>query len=552
MDYSFEDLTEMAQNLHPDVLYELVEDLPETVAIQLLSALGGDPSGESVPDSPLKQAQALIPGFVSRPHLTYLSAELSKAVAAVEAGESRKIIVQMPPRSGKTTLATMSLAAWSLSKHPDWEIMLTSYSSSLATSWTKQIKNWAMDGKLGQHISIPYDYRKAADWATSEGGTVLAASTGEGITGRGARVLVIDDPFKDFVMAHSKVERERVWNWWLSTSQTRLHPASLTIVIMTRWHEADLVGKLLDPSLPGNPDDWQVISLPALAEAGDILGREVGEPLLSPLIEETTEQALSRWQETRENVGSYVWSALYQQRPAPASGSIFDTDNWRFWTTNPEEVSPDGRTILLPENLESGAWVDSWDFTFKKSETSDFVVGQRWVRLGPNRFLIAQQRDRWNFLESLEAMKRWAGDDPALSPFGRLVHKRLVEEAANGAAIISTLEQELSGIKPVLSRISKESRARAITPEVESGHVYLPSPTMPGFGWVRELLSELREFPNGSNDDQVDALSQALMDLRDSGGPSGISIPQGYRSQGLPTSFGGSRVSGMRSMGRRT
>lgn len=545
------DLKAMVAELHPDELHDIVGDLPDAVVEKLVAELGLSEPEAPLPDSPLEQAQALMPSYLVRPHLELLSDVLAEAMEKVEAGESQRLIIQMPPRTGKTTLATTSLAAWTLAKHPDWEIMLTSYSSALATSWTKQIKNWVMEGDLGGHVTIPYDYRKAADWATNAGGTVLAASIGEGITGRGARVLVIDDPLKDFVTAHSKAERERVWNWWLSTSQTRLHPSSLTIVIMTRWHEADLVGKLLDPSLPGDPEDWQVISLPAIAGEDDILGREVGEPLLSPLIDEETESALKRWEDTKENVGSYVWSALYQQRPAPPTGSIFGMDNWRFWTTDPEEVTEDGRTILLPENTASGAWLDSWDFTFKSSTTGDFVVGQRWVRLGPNRYLIAQQRGRWNFTESIEAMRLWAEDDAALSPYGKHVHKRLVEEAANGAAIISTLKSEISGIQPVTVRISKESRARAITPEIESGHVYLPSPRMPGYGWVRELLSELREFPNGTHDDQVDALTQALMGLRGASEAAGISLPKGTLSHGLPGAMGGSRVSGMQTMGRR-
>src|SRR5699024_4690631 len=141
--------------------------------------------------------------------------------------------------------------------------------------------------------------------------------------GRGARVLVIDDPHKDFVDAHSATFRAAIWDWWLAVAQTRLEPPSLVIVIMTRWHEDDLVGRLLSKEYEGDPAAWERIRLPALADTeNDPIGRELGEPLLSPLFTETREQAVERWAETRTAVGEYVWSALYQQSPSPAKGAI--------------------------------------------------------------------------------------------------------------------------------------------------------------------------------------------------------------------------------------
>jgi len=153
------------------------------------------------------------------------------------------------------------------------------------------------------------------------------------------------------------------------------------------------------------------------------------------------------------------------------------------------------------------------------------VVGQRWVRNGANRYLIAQQRGRWSFISSIQAMERWARtDDPGASPCGHLVHERLIEEAANGAAIIDTLKERISGLKPIIASIGKEARARAITPEVESGNVFLPHPADPGNEWVTEYLSELRNFPHDVADDQVDSTTQALAALR-SYGKGQITVP---------------------------
>jgi predicted phage terminase large subunit-like protein len=153
------------------------------------------------------------------------------------------------------------------------------------------------------------------------------------------------------------------------------------------------------------------------------------------------------------------------------------------------------------------------------------VVAQRWAKQGPNRYLITQKRGRWSFTKTLQEFKKWAvKDNHGESPFGKFVHKSLMEEKANGAAIIDTVKEEISGIKAINPRTSKEARARAITPEVESGHVYLPHPLDPGNEWVTDLLSELRNFPHDTNDDQVDGLTQALEEFREGGG-GGISVP---------------------------
>jgi predicted phage terminase large subunit-like protein len=209
---------------------------------------------------------------------------------------------------------------------------------------------------------------------------------------------------------------------------------------------------------------------------------------------------------------------MYQQRPAPAKGAIFDAGWWRYWTVNAEKVTPDGRVVYLdPDTLTGARWVDSWDCSFKSGvhDAGGWVVGQRWVRERGNRYLIAQQRGRWTFTQTISAMNSWAQtDNPIASPCGHLVHERLIEDRANGTAIIDVLKEKISGIKPINPTSSKESRARAVTPEIESGNVFLPHPSDPGNEWVTDLLSELRNFPHDMADDQVDALTQGLSALR--------------------------------------
>lgn len=553
---SLEDLRALTRDLHPDEIVDLVAGLPIGV-VESLTAGSKDPM--LIPRTPIEQARAIDEGYRVRPHLQYLSDQIAEAVADVEKGINRRLIVELPPRSGKTTMTTLYTPAWIMHNHPDWPIALVSHDGTLATSWGRQIRRWAEGGLLG--VGIARDAGAASEWETTEGGTMLARSYRESFTGRGARVLIVDDIIKDFVEAHSQTVRDSVWNWWLTVALGRLEPPYLVIVTATRWHEDDFIGRLLSPEYEGDPAAWQEIRLAALATGeDDPLGRSAGEALLSPLLDETPDEARARYEEQREAVGSYTFAAMYQQRPAPAKGAIFDSGWWRFWSWDPDKATEDGRVIHLdPSSLAAGGkWLDSWDLSFDSGEKADWVVGQRWCRRGPDRFLLASKRGRWNFTETIREMKAWAGVEPddwnedELGPFdpydlhrnpwGQHVHLRVIEKKANGAAAINVLSETISGLKPVSPTASKEIRARAVTPEIESGHVYLPHPSDPGNEWVTDLLSELRNFPHDAHDDQVDTLTQALGQLRNPGkgsvhSPVKHGIPQrrpGLGQPGLP------------------
>ena len=481
---------------------------------------------ESRWEDPLEIAKEVDSGFVPRAHLQHLSHQVRDAVERVEQGQSQQIVVEMPPRMGKSTLLSLHTPLWILRRHPEWKILTASYDGTLMGGWARTVRN-TIEDRPDLGIQMARDGGAGTSWQTREGGGIHSTSVRGPLTGRGAKVMLIDDPVKDFADAHSMTMRQGLWDWWLSTAQTRLEAPSLVIVVMTRWHEDDFVGRLLSREYEGDPDTWQEISFPAIAEDHDALGRQAGDPLYSPLLNETRAQALDRWDKLRTGVGSYSWASLYQQRPAPAQGAIFDTGWWRYWTRDPDKAREDGTIVHLDPatDLTGARWVDSWDAAFKATDSSDYVVGQRWARQGPDRYLIAQQRDRMSFTQTIERMRAWAPDRPsAMNPQGHLVHERLIEDAANGPAIIDTLREEIAGIKPVSPKTSKEARARAITPEIESGNVYLPHPSDPGNEWVQDLLSELRNFPHDVHDDQVDALTQALSNLRDVGRGS-ITVP---------------------------
>lgn len=489
-------------------------------------------TGIGLPTSPLGQALELDENFRVLPHLEFLSERFSKAIRDVERGKNRKLTVSMPPRSGKSELISKRFPLWILRRHPDWKIVQASYSGSLVSDFAKWTRATIEDRpELGIALS-PFTGQRAS-WSTVEGGGIYTTSVRGGLTGRGARVVLIDDPIKDFIEAHSLTMRQNVWDWWLSVVQTRLEPPYLVCVVQTRWHEDDFTGRLLSPEFEGDPREWEQISIPAIANEVDDIGRRPGDPLYTPVVSESRGEALDRWDDVKRAVGSYTWSALYQQSPSPARGAIFDVGWWRYWTTDSSKATDDGRIVFLdPNDLYGGKWIDSWDCSFKGSSShtgagssADFVVGQRWVRQGVNRYLISQKRGRWSFTQTLEQMKQWIrNDDPFASPFGNYVHDRLIEDKANGTAIIDTLKEHVSGLKPINPSVGKEARARAITPEVESGNVFLPLPSDDGNDWVQDLLSEIRNFPHDSNDDQVDAMVQALAYLRDSG-RGGLTVP---------------------------
>ena len=271
-----------------------------------------------------------------------------------------------------------------------------------------------------------------------------------------------------------------VWEEWQNTLYTRLQPNGSVIIILTRWHEDELAGRLLNPEY-GEVEDWDIIRLPAIAEENDLLGRAVGEPLWP-------EHGFDEeWAETTKTaVGSQTWASLYQQRPAPSEGNIVNRAWWQFYNEWPDSFDE---------------VIQSWDCSFKDTETGSYVVGQVWGRKGANKYLIDQVRAKMDFTKTLRAIKNMT----IKYPEARL---KLIEDKANGPAIISALRQEISGIVPVTPRGTKEERAAAISPEIEAGNVYLPNPSRAP--WIHDYIEEWAAFPFGENDDQVDATTQAL------------------------------------------
>ena len=447
-------------------------------------------------------ARIVDPSTVQTPALDLID----QAVVDAYATPNARLIISMPPQEGKSQRVTKTSTLWALLTNPDRRIAIASYSQELSEGFSRDIRNWIAtfngdEGTADLGLRIARDNGAARRWQLSgHKGGVRAVGLRGSLTGRPVDALIIDDPIKDAEQADSQYYRDFVWGWWQATAGTRFAPGAPVILILTRWHEDDLAGRLL------NAEDghvWKVINIPALAdhdpEKGqtDPLGRKPGEWLAS-----ARKRSLDEWAATRTRVGSRVFNALYQGRPSPATGDILQRSWWRRYDTPIWADAGDGKSQRL---LEVDETVISCDMTFKDTRSSDFVVMQVWARRGADVYLVDQIRKRLSFTATLTAFKTLCEKWPD-------AHAKLVEDKANGTAVIDMLRKKIPGIIPITPHESKIARASAIAPFVESGNVLLPADDIASFD-VGEFIEEATSFPNGAHDDQVDGTSQALARL---------------------------------------
>jgi predicted phage terminase large subunit-like protein len=318
-------------------------------------------------------------------------------------------------------------------------------------------------------------------WHTSDGGGLIAAGVGGGITGFGADLLVIDDPLKGREEADSEAIRESSWRWLTDVAFTRLHRDAVVLLCLTRWHEDDLAGRLLNSS---TADGWTLLSLPALAIEGDALGRAEGEPLWPD------RYGTAALAERRETMGSRSFAALYQQAPTPDTGGTFQ----RPWLQGTYETLPDGVRI-----------VQAVDSAFKTGVANDYSVIATWAADERFFYLVDVWRARVEFPDLVRAITTQAEQHRPSAV--------LVEDTAAGQSAIQTLQRETKlPIVPMPAKGSKIGRAEAISPLFEAGRVLLPAQSP---AWLHDWVEEHVAFPAGRHDDMVDTTSLALDRLSD-------------------------------------
>lgn len=399
--------------------------------------------------------------------------------------KSPRLMLFMPPRHGKSTLASIAFPAWHLGRHPDHEFISCSYSGSLAMGFSRKVRSLLRDPsyKTAFKTRLDPDSQSAEAWLTTNGGGYVAAGVGGGITGKGAHVLVIDDPVKNREDAESANNREANWDWYTSTAYTRLAPGGGVLVILTRWHDDDLAGKLLSAAQEGG-DEWTVVKYPAIAEENEEF-RSHGEALHP---ERYDVEALQRIQRA---VGPRDWSALYQQNPVADDGDYFSRDMIQYF--DPEDI-----------DLDRMKFYCAWDLAIGKKDRNDYSVG---MVVGIDEmehiFIVDVVRGRFDGFELVEQIldmyETWRPSivgiekghiEMALGPF---LEKRVRERGL--------YEAYFKDLKT--GRRDKEARARAIQGRMQQGMVHFPKNEV----FTGPLIAELLRFPNGVHDDQVDALA---------------------------------------------
>jgi predicted phage terminase large subunit-like protein len=430
-------------------------------------------------------ATALWPAFELAAHHRIVVEKLE----GVERGEIGRLMIFMPPRHGKSTLATQFFPGWYVGRHPDRFVITASYGQELADDFGRRVRNLVSD-PLHQAIfpacCVSQDSSSVHRFSTTAGGSYYAVGRGGPITGRGADLLIIDDPLKDREEAQSETIRRSLHEWYSHVAYTRLQPGAAIVLIETRWHEADLAGWLLREHAD---ERWDVVCLPAIAEVDEEF-RKAGEALWPERF------PLPVLQQIRQSIGSAAWASLYQQRPSAAEGAIFRREWWQRFAAAPEFTRV----------------IQSWDTAFKSGRENDFSVCSTWGEAENGFYLLHVLRARVEFPELkrrlVELAREW-------NP-----NAILVEDAASGQSLVQELRSTALPILPVKVDGDKVARAAAVTPLLEAGKVFVPESAP----WLSDYIDELAAFPTGAHDDAVDSTTQALNYLRLNSGGGGLYV----------------------------
>ena len=442
-------------------------------------------------------------------------ATLIEQLQRVINGECNRLILQVPPRHGKSLLASQLLPAAYLLAHPERYVGITSYSAELAEGFSRKAREYF---KTGGGL-IDQTSQAVNAWGTEAGGGLWAAGVGGAVTGRSGHLLIIDDPVKNREDAESSRMMDKLNDWYTSTLYTRLEPqVGAIVVIQTRWSENDMIGQLIENEMNVSEkgrENWTIVDLPALFEEdGDRPKLPEHCEVVSDWREEVGEAlcpqryAVNDLERIREAVGSRDFASLYQQRPAPEGGNMFSPDWWQYyeWDT----PIPDFQRVIL-----------SVDATFTATSKSDYVVGAVVGQAGGQFFVLDLVREKLDVIGTMAMIAR--------------MYKRhqlngcLIELAASGYAVHQMMSKKIPGLIGVRPEKSKEARAAGIVPSVEAGNVYLPASAP----WLDNFISEFSLFPASKNDDMVDALTMALNYMMQRSAPQMTSVTWGRGDRAL-------------------
>lgn len=428
---------------------------------------------------------------------------LCHALEDVAAGKTRRLMVFMPPRHGKSEVVSKAFPSWYLCNHPDAEMIISSYGASLAYGFSRKARDFVRDyGEEIFGIKLATDSSAVERWGL-EGhrGCLNAAGVDGPITGKGANIAIIDDPHKDLQSVQSKAQRDSVYEWYQSVLRLRLAPNGSIVLVQTRWSDDDLAGRLLRDMGDGHGEKWEVISFPAIATEHDILGRQEGEALWPE------RYSLSELNELRRLLSPSIWTSLYQQSPTQQDGDLFRRQFFRYYDHTGDTLilhTFDNQTAALDKKVPlSSCWVfQTVDTAATENEKSDYFAAATWAVTPSNDLVLLDMfREKAETIRHMQIMENlWQNWHPKF---------QAVENKTFGLNIIQALKAAGRPVVPLKADADKYSRALPISARYQIGAVYHPRQAV----WLGDYEDELIKFPNGEHDDMVDVASYAAIVL---------------------------------------
>jgi len=435
----------------------------------------------------LKFTQKVWPTFISGRH----HARMAEAFERVARGECKRLIINMPPRHTKSEFASYLLPAWFLGKYPHKKVIQTSHTAELAVGFGRKVRN-LVDSEVYKEIfpdlNLQADSKAAGRWNTSKGGDYFAIGVGGAVTGKGADILIIDDPHSEQEAAMAATNPEvydKVYEWYTSGPRQRLQPGGSIVIVMTRWSMRDLTGQVIKASASRGGEEWEVIEFPAILPSGNPLWPEFW--------------SLNELNALREELPNAKWQAQYQQNPVGNESAIIKRDWWKIWT---EQEPPECDYIL-----------QTWDTAYEKTQRADYSAGTLWGVFYnnkdhnlPNLILLNTYRRRVEWIDLkhdvFKEYQEWQPDGV------------LIEKKATGAPLIYELRAMGIPVQDYTPSRGQDKIARlnSVADIIASGKVWVPETR-----WAEELVDEIAAFPSGEHDDLVDATTLALMRFRQGG-----------------------------------
>lgn len=446
--------------------------------------------------TPASFGEWAMPGFRQFRHVKTMADEIVKMV---DDDECDILVVEVSVRHGKSWLCSVAAPAWYLSRFPERSVGLAGYESDFAANWGRRARS-AMEA-AGPSLGLSLDKRSSAasrwdlilpDGRT--GGGMWTAGAGGPIEGKGYHLGIIDDPIKNREEADSQERRDKIWEWWESTFVPRGEPGNKIIIVMSRWHEDDLIGRLKADS---GGKRLRTVRLPALAEENDILGRDPGEALCPERYDAEDLESL------RESVGTWTWAARYQQRPQPAGGGTFHERDFRYWRKDDRGLLLDHGDRIELVDLDECYRFATADVAFTKNKRSDWTVCAHWA-VTPGGDLVLRDLDRVQIEgpDHLPLLERAWNHRPRPAWVG-------VERTTSSLTLIAMAQRAGILTRELRPDRNKQSRAEAAATMCAQGRVFFPK----GAPWLDVFEAELLGFPTAAHDDCVDVLAYAANEV---------------------------------------